>query len=115
VTNSGTFIPVSWFLFDCLADPNSTTAQYFKLADEVIILGDLKIQEHGPWSQLSKQPEAIAKLNLKESSASAESLNGPGVITAQLQTKNAANLDLNHRSRDIGLYSKNHLSLGLKY
>ncbi|KAH7327434.1 P-loop containing nucleoside triphosphate hydrolase protein [Rhexocercosporidium sp. MPI-PUGE-AT-0058] len=93
----------------------TNSAQYFHLADEIIILGDSTIQTRGTWNELKGDQNQIAKIQINESEARQDnSLERKFVkLKAQSRSMKDAAEDLTRKTGDFGIYGYYFKSVGV--
>ena len=81
------------------------SAQYFQAADQIVILGDHKIQEQGTWQAIKAKAASMTKFipNSHEKDDIALSANFDK-LRAQFRAKDEAEVDLNRQTGDLALY-----------
>lgn len=77
----------------------TNSAQYFELADSVVVLDNGKVEAQGPWKSLSKTMAEVKKFEFAEGHHDAKSLTKP-----KTQTEIDAEEDVDRRSGDFSLY-----------
>lgn len=77
----------------------TNSAQYFDLADSVIVLDNGSVEAQGPWKSLSKTMSEVKKFEFAEGHHDARSLTKP-----KTQTEIDAEEDVDRRSGDFSLY-----------
>jgi len=81
------------------------TAQHFRLADQIILLGAKTIQAQGDWNAMKEKSTEIRKYMLEQSSAKAGldgNTSSTSAVKAQANTDAAE--DLSRRVGDLSLY-----------
>ena len=83
-------------------------AQYFHLADEIIVLGNRKIQTRGTWDELKSELSQIAKVQMAGSETGhdvpREMRSVSGI--AQVMLREDAADDLARKTGDFALYGR---------
>lgn len=82
-------------------------AQYFHLADEIIVLGNRRIQARGTWNELS-EPSQIAKVKTAGSETRHDVPREMSSVKmkAQVMLKEDAAEDLARKTGDFALYGR---------
>ncbi|KAI1297079.1 putative ABC transporter [Xylaria venustula] len=85
----------------------SNSAQYYHIADQVVVLGDRTVKERGTWEELQHHgialPKIIAKIHTPHETDAATSKQF-AKLSSQLQAKQEAEEDLVRQTGDLALY-----------
>ena len=84
---------------------NCRIAQYFELADNVIVLDGGRITEQGPWSSVSGNLSQLQKFTVRDGE-DATTATKPKIQTSKTKTQAVADAeeDVDRKSGDLALY-----------
>lgn len=94
----------------------TAVAQHFHLADEIIILGNSKIETRGAWDELKHISSQITKMSLSEAEGTKDidrKQDDVKLVTKQRQIEDVA-IDLSRKTGDSALYGYYIRSVGAK-
>jgi ATP-binding cassette subfamily C (CFTR/MRP) protein 1 len=92
---------------------NHNSAQYFSLADHVVVLENTKVKEQGPWDTLSVLPDEIEKFQTERSQDASNAAKQVPEIP-QTGKIDGATADLNRKAGDFAIYNYYFRSAGLR-
>lgn len=84
---------------------DSTVAQYFQAANQIVVLGDRGIKEQGTWQAIQVKAVSIAKFTPGPQSKSDVVLSTNfDQLRTQFRAKDEAEVDLARQTGDLALY-----------
>jgi hypothetical protein len=83
---------------------DSTVAQYFQAADQIVVLGDHGIKEQGTWQAIQVKAVSIAKFTPGPQSKSDVPSTNFDQLRTQFRAKDEAEVDLARQTGDLALY-----------